>query len=332
MQIPKVAILNESMRQLVTPNIDELARFQPSKNRRYTQNQPGLFLADYLEINLGDAQLFKESLNVGARIEAMPPSSLIPFGVTLPKTGEYRFCGTSKTDHSIIQASGGTWDILFKDQLEYICTAFSNEYFYVSYELLTAKQIPSGYLASKLSQTSPKALNQYIAGVTRMIETLQTSSMLLNNKNITKLLCSELFTLTLNTLLATNNVNGVIEPHSKRIKGVQRVIDFLHSHVHLLPDMQSLCHVAGLSERSLEYGFKEYLGVTPTRYLRNIRLNQARLELLNMVDKQTKISEVALRWGFLELGRFSGEYKFLFHELPSQTLRNSLINNIRKSA
>jgi len=27
-----------------------------------------------------------------------------------------------------------------------------------------------------------------------------------------------------------------------------------------------------------------------------------------------------MRWGFLELGRFSKEYKKLFHELPSKTM------------
>jgi AraC family ethanolamine operon transcriptional activator len=31
--------------------------------------------------------------------------------------------------------------------------------------------------------------------------------------------------------------------------------------------------------------------------------------------------DIALRWGFLEFGRFAREYSRLFKELPSHTLR-----------
>jgi AraC-like DNA-binding protein len=35
------------------------------------------------------------------------------------------------------------------------------------------------------------------------------------------------------------------------------------------------------------------------------------------------IKEIAIEHGFVELGRFAGEYRRLFGELPSQTLRRA---------
>ena len=86
-----------------------------------------------------------------------------------------------------------------------------------------------------------------------------------------------------------------------------------------------MCQIANLSERSLQYGFKEYLGITPVRYLRLLRLNRVRRDLLISDPKEDRVVDVALNWGFVELGRFAGEYRKLFQELPSSTL-----NTIKK--
>ena len=79
--------------------------------------------------------------------------------------------------------------------------------------------------------------------------------------------------------------------------------------------------LAKLSERNLQYGFKEYIGITPIRYLRLLRLNGVRRDLLINQSDKNKVVDVALDWGFIELGRFAREYRQLFQELPSATLK-----------
>ena len=111
-----------------------------------------------------------------------------------------------------------------------------------------------------------------------------------------------------------------IAPLSKRIKGVQKVLEYIHYHSAELPDIKSLCEVASLSERSLQYGFQEYIGISPVQYLRTVRLNAARQQLQNASKDKHSVSAIALDWGFLELGRFARDYKQLFLELPSETL------------
>ena len=78
---------------------------------------------------------------------------------------------------------------------------------------------------------------------------------------------------------------------------------------------------SGMSQRSLELAFHESLGITPRQYLYRHRLNSVYSELQVSDAGSAMITEVAGRWGFTELGRFAGNYKHLFGELPSVTLK-----------
>lgn len=81
-----------------------------------------------------------------------------------------------------------------------------------------------------------------------------------------------------------------------------------------------LAAAAGASQRVLERGFKEMLGISPVRYLRWNRLNGMRRDLRSAQPRKGAVTEIANRWGFHELGRTAIEYKRLFSESPSQTL------------
>ena len=100
---------------------------------------------------------------------------------------------------------------------------------------------------------------------------------------------------------------------------MKQVVDYLQVYAHELPNMQTLCTIANLSERTLQYVFLEYLGLTPVEYMRVVRLNHVNSDL-KLATGKTKITDIALKWGFIELGRFARDYKSLFLELPSKTL------------
>jgi AraC family ethanolamine operon transcriptional activator len=101
---------------------------------------------------------------------------------------------------------------------------------------------------------------------------------------------------------------------------VRRVEEYLDAHRGEAPSIPALCSIAGVSERTLEYAFRELVGVTPVRYLKLRRLNQVRRALRAPEAGARSVTEIALRAGFYDLGRFAGEYRALFGELPSQTL------------
>jgi AraC-like DNA-binding protein len=86
-----------------------------------------------------------------------------------------------------------------------------------------------------------------------------------------------------------------------------------------------LCRAAAVSERTLEYAFKQVLGLSPMAYLTRLRLHRARNALLAATPRSTTIAAVALRWGFWHFGEFARAYKACFGEAPSETLRRKAV-------
>jgi AraC-like DNA-binding protein len=100
-----------------------------------------------------------------------------------------------------------------------------------------------------------------------------------------------------------------------------RFEDFLASK-HLEPVyLAEICSAIGASERTLRTCCQERLGMGPMRYLWLRRMNLARRALLNADPAPKTVTEIATEHGFWELGRFSVEYRALFGELPSMSLR-----------
>lgn len=107
-----------------------------------------------------------------------------------------------------------------------------------------------------------------------------------------------------------------------RKRMVDRARDYALNHLDQPFSMLDLCNSIGASRRKLQYCFQEALGINPLAYLRAVRLNAVRRELL-AGGVSASVQDVAARWGFWHLSRFSGEYRQLFGELPSQTLRRA---------
>ncbi len=81
--------------------------------------------------------------------------------------------------------------------------------------------------------------------------------------------------------------------------------------------LDDLARAAGVPARTLETHFGHYLGTTPLGWVRQVRLAHARRQLLKGDD--ASITGIALASGFSQLGRFAGQYRAAYGELPSQT-------------
>jgi transcriptional regulator GlxA family with amidase domain len=84
---------------------------------------------------------------------------------------------------------------------------------------------------------------------------------------------------------------------------------------------QELARVGCLSVRTLHATFQQELGESPMSYLRRLRLDHVRAELMRAHPADVQVTEVALRWGFLHQSRFAQQYRERFGELPRDTLR-----------
>lgn len=87
------------------------------------------------------------------------------------------------------------------------------------------------------------------------------------------------------------------------------------------PSVEELCLRLRTSRRSLQNSFRQVADATPVHYLRCVRLNAVRRQLLSTRAAELSIAQAAADRGFNHLSHFAQRYKALFGELPSQTMR-----------
>lgn len=109
-------------------------------------------------------------------------------------------------------------------------------------------------------------------------------------------------------------------PTARRHLGVlARFEDLLQAEP--FPQMPKLCAALGVSERTLRECCKKHLGMGPSRYRHLRRMQQVHRALRSENPDTASVSGVAGRYGFRDLGRLAANYRALYGELPSATLR-----------
>jgi AraC-like DNA-binding protein len=109
----------------------------------------------------------------------------------------------------------------------------------------------------------------------------------------------------------------------RRRMAVERVRCFIHEHLAESMTLADLCRHAHLQARSLEYGFRDLVGLSPFKYIKMLRLGEVRRRLQTSSASQLSVSEAALDCGFSHLSQFAADYKQVFLESPSATSRAS---------
>jgi AraC family ethanolamine operon transcriptional activator len=114
-------------------------------------------------------------------------------------------------------------------------------------------------------------------------------------------------------------------PPSRGRALAQRAEAWLRQNLTEPPTIAMLCGALHVSERTLHEAFREHLGTTPKAYAKTLRLNAARHDL-RQGGATTRVTDVALDWGFVHFGWFSRDYRRLFGETPSQTLHRGRVD------
>jgi AraC family ethanolamine operon transcriptional activator len=104
---------------------------------------------------------------------------------------------------------------------------------------------------------------------------------------------------------------------------VARVTTYLRNNLAEPVSVAELSQLAGVSERTLRAAFHDVIGISPKRYALTQRLRAAHEALCTGSPDTTTVTDVAMAFGFFELGRFAGRYRHTFGEAPSQTLRHA---------
>jgi AraC family ethanolamine operon transcriptional activator len=105
-----------------------------------------------------------------------------------------------------------------------------------------------------------------------------------------------------------------------RQRGLRKALDLIRDADPGALRVADLCTAAGVTERTLQYAFRETFGLSPLGFLQLRRFQAARRELLAADHDTVTVNQIAQRYGFYDLGRFAVRYRARFGESPSDTL------------
>lgn len=107
----------------------------------------------------------------------------------------------------------------------------------------------------------------------------------------------------------------------RRNRRVRAAVEFIHAHAGEPLTVADIARAADISVRGLQESFQRTLDRTPMNYLREVRLRRSYEDLERTAPGEASVADIASRWGFTHMGRFSSEYLQRFGEYPKNTLR-----------
>lgn len=105
-----------------------------------------------------------------------------------------------------------------------------------------------------------------------------------------------------------------------RPRSLKKALSLLEDHCAEPLTTADVAEAVGVSVRSLQEAFRSHLGTTPMAHLRTVRMSRIHAELV-AGGEGASVTDVALRWGVTHAGRFAQEYRRMYGQPPSQTLR-----------
>lgn len=313
-----------------TRDIDELEQVVQPWDVVLRQTSPGKLHAsmDYVQVN--GIVLYRErwSHRIVAT-GATPPGFFFFGGPTLSGPG-LGWCGTDLgTECLAFGRAASEVDFVTQDAEEHICVLVPEQLMrrYLGEEFLTLGLLSARYLACQrrcgehLLQMMERVLDKYLV-----------HRDLLANERTCQAIEWQLMGGLLEFLLTRDTQSSsACHPGTARYAVVRRAIEFCDATRQPI-SVSDLAAASGVSTRVLEMGFRETVRTSPGRFIRLNRMNQVRKELLASDRGATSVTGVLGNWGLTELGRFAVEYKNLFGESPSATLRRDIVAPARRLA
>jgi AraC family ethanolamine operon transcriptional activator len=99
-----------------------------------------------------------------------------------------------------------------------------------------------------------------------------------------------------------------------------KVIDYIHENLTELTSVHQICEKTEVPERTVRRLIRKSYSLSPKKYLNTLRLNEVRKGLKNNAEF-SNVMQIASDYNFWHMGQFTRDYKKLFGELPTETLK-----------
>ena len=220
----------------------------------------------------------------------------------------------------VVFKPGSEIDCVSRPGFENFTLSYPEEYLNELCANLSLPEIKKLANGNETFECSMLELSESRQGLLLIIDSLKNSSSAINNSSLIYTMDVELPEQILLTL--ARSVPLTSSPLPARNRAIKQIKQYLAEYPNEPVTVNQLCKIARVSIRTLQYAFLEHYGVTPKTYLTIFRLSSVRRELWHSDPDCTKVNDVANLWGFWHMGQFAADYRKLFGELPSETLKH----------
>lgn len=102
---------------------------------------------------------------------------------------------------------------------------------------------------------------------------------------------------------------------------LRRAVAYIDEHAHEDITLADIAAYAKVTIRAVQLAFRRHMDVTPTNYLRMVRLDRAHRQLVDADPAQESVTAVSYQWGFASPSRFAAYYRSAYGVPPNRTLR-----------
>jgi len=286
-------------------------------DQRYWQLSRGAFEGQVKALDIDGAYVFLESANrTLLQRGALAPGAL---GVAVPLhlAGEARYCGRPcSLDQLYVYSGEAGFEFCSPADHQVAGIALAAGDLPLLSAQATALRRTSDLLSHAHTRRSrPEALDQARGLVVSLLQAAAQTPALLHSGHA-RAQAKDAIIATLVDLLSTSE-DTAAPPLEVRARWqlVKRARERIAAHPEEPITVATLCAELGVSRRTLQYCFRDVLGISPLSYLRAMRLNGVRAAL----QTARSVTEAAVNWGFWHLGQFSADYRAMFGERPSAT-------------
>jgi AraC family ethanolamine operon transcriptional activator len=302
-------------------DFDELCCNMRSWNLDYRQLEAGCFSSELLMFGSNTMIFGREKLGRRFRQTGASPQGLITFGLLVNPKTHIRWRGYDVSgDMLCIFPQGGELDCITHDDFDVFPISISEESFNQSCAQLELPDIATLINNIEVFRCNPQKISELRSWLLSVYHNLITGTAAFRNARYLKQLEQGLVN-RLIRILAEPHHPVSMKPMRKRDKALLAAENYIAESGSDQITIAELCLVANVSERTLEYAFREQYNLTPKSYTLIHRMNNVRKQLRKSNSSKGTISEIARLHGFWHMGQFSADYKRLFGELPSVSLR-----------
>ena len=290
-------------------------------NLDYRQLEAGRFSSELLMFGNSTTIIGREKIERMISQTGISPSGLITFGVLVNPKTRIRWRGYDVSgDMLCIFPQGGELDSITHDDFDVFPISISEKIFNQTCELLELPDITTLISNSEVFRCNPKKISELRSWLLSVYHNLITGTAAFRNTRYLKQIEQGLVD-RLVRILAEHHQPVSIKPLRKRDKALLAAENYIAESGSEQITIAELCSVANVSERTLEYAFREQYNLTPKSYTLIHRMNNVRKQLRKSNPGKDTISEIARLHGFWHMGQFSADYKKIFAELPSETFK-----------